>query len=310
VVWDAVSLKWVTQTFDPDHDPDIEDRVITDASSVNTWRKVVEKLDQISREVRRDCLTIIDAPRQLTLDGVAQKVRPSRPQNLWDDLVGEKLRFVSGINSSYTAGYYNWLRATDEFSGTALWLPPTCKIIGNYVMLNTINQPWLAPAGINYGSIQGIHGISHNPNNDEEGQIYLKSWNYVKQYPFDGFVIEGQKTTLTKNSAFSRVNVRTLFLDLERFVANVARNYRYTVNNAYTREQFVHTLRTKFEDYAARNGIYDYMIICDETNNTPETIDANELRCAIYVKPARLVEFVLVDFIAAKSGANFSEITI
>jgi hypothetical protein len=93
-------------------------------------------------------------------------------------------------------------------------------------------------------------------------------------------------------------------------VTTIARNYRYTVNNAYTREQFVHTLRAKFEDYATRNGIYDYLIICDDTNNTPETIDANELRCAIYVKPARLIEFVLVDFIAAKSGANFSEITI
>ena len=310
VVWDDVALKWVTQSFDPDHDPDNEDRFITDATSVSTWRKVVDKLDQISREIRKDCMTIIDAPRQLTLDGVAQKVRPSRPQNSWDDLVGEKLRFISGINSSYTAGYYNWLRATDEFGGVPMWLPPTCKVIGNYIMLNITNQPWLAPAGITHGSIQGVHGVSHNPNSDEEDQIYLKSWNYIKQYPFDGFVIEGQKTTLTKNSAFSRVNVRTLFLDLERFVANVARNYRYTVNNAYTREQFVHTLRAKFEDYAVRNGIYDYMIVCDESNNTPETIDANELRCAIYVKPARLVEFVLVDFIAAKSGANFSEITI
>lgn len=310
VVWDEFAKKWVTQQFDPDHDPDSDDRYITDANSVSTWRKVVDKLDQISREIRRDCLTIIDAPRMLTLDGSAQKIRASRPQNSWDELVGEKLRYISGINSSYTAGYYNWLRTTDEFSGTALWLPPTCKIIGNYMYLNTINLPWLAPAGINYGSIQGIHGISHNPSPSEEDQIYLKSWNYVKQYPFDGFVIEGQKTTLTKNSAFNRVNVRTLFLDLERFVSNVARNYRYTVNNSYTREQFVHALKAKFEDYTLRHGIYDYMIICDETNNTPETIDANELRCAIYIKPARLIEFVLVDFIAAKTGANFAEITL
>ena len=310
VVWDDEARKWVTQAFDPDNDPDGDDRYITSYEDVATWRKVIDKLDQISREIRRDCMTIIDAPRQLTLDGAAPKIRKSRPQNNWDDMVGEKLRYISGINSSYTAGYYNWLRTTDEFSGKSFWLPPTCKIIGNYMYLNIVNLPWLAPAGLSYGIIGGIHAISHNPDPNEEDQIYLKSWNYVKQYPFDGFVIEGQKTTLTKNSAFNRVNVRTLFLDLERFVYNVARSFKYTVNNAFTREQFVNTIKPKFEDYMIRGGVYDYLIKCDDSNNTPETIDANELRCAIYIKPARLVEFIMIDFIAAKTGANFDEIVL
>lgn len=309
VIWDQTANngngKWVTQVFDPDHDPDPDDRYITGYEDVATWRKVVDKLDQISREIRRDCMTIIDSPRQLTLDGIAQKIRPSRPQNQWDEIIGEKLRFISGINSSYTAGYYNWLRMTDEFSGKAMWLPPTCKIIGNYVYLNIMNLPWLAPAGLNYGVINGIHGISHNPSPAEEDQIYLKSWNYVKQYPFDGFIIEGQKTTLTKESAFNRVNVRTLFLDLERFTYNVARTFKYTVNNQYTREQFVSTLKPKYEDYMIRGGVYDYLIVCDDTNNTPETIDQQELRCAIYIKPARLVEYIMIDFIAAKTRSKF-----
>lgn len=314
VVWDQTANngagKWVTQQFDPDNDPDGEDRYITDYTDVATWRKVIDKLDQVSREIRRDCMTIIDAPRQLTLDGAATKIRRSKPQNNWDSLVGDKLKYISGINSSYTAGYYNWLRTTDEFSGKSFWLPPTCKIIGNYMYLNAVNLPWLAPAGLSYGILSGIHGISHNPSPNEEDQIYLKSWNYIKQYPFDGFIIEGQKTTLTKNSAFNRVNVRTLFLDLERFVYNVARNFKYQVNNAYTREQFVQTIKPKFEDYMIRGGLYDYLIICDDTNNTPETIDANELRVAIYLKPARLIEYIMIDFIAAKTGANFNEIII
>ena len=314
VVWDQEANdgqgKWVTQSFDPDNDPDSEDRYITNYTDVSTWRKVVDKLDQISREIRRDCMTIIDAPRQLTLDGAAPKIRRSRPQNNWDDLIGDKLRFISGINSSYCAGYYNWLRTTDTFTGRALWLPPTTKIIGNFMYLNAINLPWLAPAGLSYGVLTGIHAISHNPSPNECDQIYLKSWNYVKQYPFDGFIVEGQKTTLTKNSAFNRINVRTLFLDLERYVYNVARGYKYQVNNSYIREQFVHTIKPKFEDYVIRHGLYDYRIICDDTNNTPETIDANELRCAIYLKPARLIEFIMIDFIAAKTGANFEEIVL
>ena len=308
VVWDDETKKWVTQQFDPDNDPDMEDRAISDYTDVSTWRKVVDKLDQISREIRRDCMTIIDAPRQLTLDGAAPKIRRSKPANNFDELIGEKLIYISGINSSYTAGYYNWLRTTDTYTGKSFWLPPTCKVIGNLCYLNIINLPWLAPAGLSYGIINGIHGVSHNPGSSEEDVIYQKSWNYIKQYPFDGFVIEGQKTTLTKNSAFNRINVRLLFLDLERFVYNVARSFKYQVNNQYTREQFVQTIKPKFEDYMIRGGLYDYLIKCDNTNNTPETIDQQELRCAIYLKPARLIEFILVDFIATKSGANFEEI--
>lgn len=180
-------------------------------------------------------MTIIDAPRQLTLEGAAPKIRRSKPTNDWTTAVGNKLRWISGINSSYSAGYYNWVRVTDTFTGKAFWLPPTCKVIGNYMYLNIQNLPWLAPAGFSYGVVTGIHGVSHNPSYKEEDEIYLKSWNYIKQYPYEGFVIEGQKTTLTKNSAFNRVNVRTLFLDLERYVYNMSKSFKYTVNNQYTR---------------------------------------------------------------------------
>jgi hypothetical protein len=219
------------------------------------------------------------------------------------DMVDKRL---INLNSSYTAGYLTWFRTTDKFTGKAFWLPPTCKLIGNLVYLNAINLPWLAPAGTMYGRVNGIHAISLNPAPAEEDQIYLKNWNYCKQYPIEGFIIEGQKTTLTKNSAFNRINVRTLFLDLERFVTNVGRNYRYKVNNQFTREQFVQTIKPKLEDYTTRGGIYEYLIKCDDNLNTPEVIDANELRAAIYIKPSRLIEFILIDFIGCKSGAVLS----
>ena len=317
IVWDywkkdrafePVKGGWITQGYDPEHEQDAQDREINSLEDVSTWRAVVAKLDEISKEIRKDCMTIIDAPRHLTLEGAAPKVRRSKPTNDWTTSVGNKLRWISGINSSYSAGYYNWLRVTDTFTGKAFWLPPTCKVIGNYMYLNIQNLPWLAPAGFNYGVVTGVHGLSHNPSYKEEDEIYLKSWNYIKQYPYEGFVIEGQKTTLTKNSAFNRVNVRTLFLDLERYVYNMSKGFKYTVNNQYTRQQYVQTLATKFNDYKARGGLYDYRIICDETNNTPQTIDANELRASIYIKPARLIEYILVDFICTKTGTNFDEI--
>ena len=301
---------WITQPFDPDNDPDGEDRYITGYEDVATWRKVVEKITSIAGEIRKDCFAIIDAPRQLTLDGAAPKIRRTKFDNNFDKTIGKCLRYISGLNSSYVAGYYNWLRTTDQYTGKSIWIPPTSKIIGNYCYLNINNLPWLAPAGLTYGLISGCHAISHNPDYQEEDQIYMKSWNYIKQYPFDGLVVEGQRTLLGKESAFERVNVRLLFLDLERFAYNVSRTFKYQVNNTYTREQFVQTLKPKFEDYTLRGGIYEYLIKVDETNNTPETIDANELRGDIFIKPARLIEFVLLNFCATSTATDFTELQL
>ena len=299
---------WITQPYAPDDDPDGEDRYITGYADVATWRKVVEKLDSICSLIRKDCFAIIDAPRQLTLDGAAPKLRRTKFDNKFDKIIGKCLRYISGLNSSYTAGYYNWLRTTDQYTGKSIWIPPTSKIIGNYIYLNINNLPWLAPAGLTYGLISGCHAISHNPDYQEEDQIYMKSWNYIKQYPIEGFVVEGQKTMLGKESVFERVNVRLLFLDLERFAYNVSRGFKYTVNNTYTREQFVATLKPKFEDYTLRGGIYEYLIKVDEENNTPETIDQNELRGDIFIKPARLIEYVLLNFVGTSTGTDFTEL--
>ena len=301
---------WITQPFDPDNDPDGEDRYITGYEDVSTWRRVVEKITSIAGEIRKDCFAIIDAPRHLTLDGAAPKIRRTKFTNNFDKAIGRNLRYISGLNSSYVAGYYNWLRTTDQYSGKSIWIPPTSKIIGNYCYLNINNLPWLAPAGLTYGTISGCHAISHNPDYQEEDQIYMKSWNYIKQYPLEGLVVEGQRTLLGKESVFERVNVRLLFLDLERFAYNVSRTFKYQVNNTYTREQFVQTLKPKFEDYTLRGGIYEYLIKVDSENNTPETIDANELRGDIFIKPARLIEFVLLSFVGTSTATDFTELQL
>ena len=301
---------WITQPFSPDDDPDGEDRYISSYEDVATWRKVVEKLDSIAREIRKDCFVIIDAPRQLTLDGAAPKLRRSKFTNNFDKTIGRSLRYITGLNSSYCGGYYNWLRTTDQYTGKSIWIPPTTKVIGNLCYLNIANLPWLAPAGFTYGIVNGVHAVSHNPDYQEEDQIYMKSWNYIKQYPLEGFIIEGQRTMLGKESVFERMNVRLLFLDLERFTYNVAKTFKYQVNNAYTREQFVQTLKPKFEDYTLRGGIYEYLLKVDDDNNTPETIDANELRGDIFIKPARLIEFVLLNFVGTSTGTDFSELQL
>ena len=301
---------WITQPFDPDNDPDGEDRYITGYEDVATWRKVVEKIISLAGEIRKDCFAIVDAPRQLTLDGAAPKLRRTKFTNNFDKTIGKSLRYITGFNTSYAAGYYNWLRTTDQYTGRSIWIPPTTKVIGNLCYLNIANLPWLAPAGLTYGLVNGVHAISHNPDYQEEDQIYMKSWNYIKQYPLEGFVIEGQRTLLGRESVFERMNVRLLFLDLERYTYNVSRTFKYQVNNAYTREQFVQTLKVKFEDYTLRGGIYEYLIKVDDENNTPETIDANELRGDIFIKPARLIEFILLNFVGTSTATDFSELAL
>ena len=149
--------------------------------------------------------------------------------------------------------------------------------------------------------------VAFSPTNKQAGAIYNSNWNYAINYPEDGIVLEGQKTFQVKPSAFDRVNVRRLFLRLERATYKVARYFIYEGNTAYTRQRFIDSIDPIFADAKLRNGIYDYKIICDESINTPEVIDRNELRVKIVIKPVKSIEFILIDFIALRTGGSFSE---
>ncbi len=138
--------------------------------------------------------------------------------------------------------------------------------------------------------------------------LYTKSFNYAQKYPLEGFILEGQKTTQVKSSAFDRVNVRRSFLRMERFVYQTMRQFVYETNNIFLRRRVVDVLTPYFNRIKSQGGLYDFKIICDESNNTGDVIDANELKCLIALKPARSVEFIRVDFVATRTNANFSDV--
>ena len=163
-------------------------------------------------------------------------------------------------------------------------------------------------SGLNRGVIQGISSLAFQPSNPDADQLYTKSINYAKRFPLAGFVLEGQKTTQVRPSAFDRVNVRRMFLRLERFTYQTSRYFVYEPNNVSTRARLVATLDPIFASYQAQGGILDYKIVCDGSNNTADIIDRNELKVAIFVKPVRTAEFILVDFIATRTDASFSEL--
>lgn len=281
---------------------------IDSSTSLAVWRDVVTTIDNFCSSTRKDCMAIIDGPRDIVLQKDLKYIRKSAPDNTFSNTIGPKLKYITGINSSYSAMYIDWLKMIDRHSGKNFWFPPSIKMAGIYIYNDQIANIWDAPAGLNRGIIDGVNDLAFNPNGKAADQVYLKSFNYVKKYPLDGFIAEGQKTTQVKPSAFDRVNVRRMFLRLERMAYQVSRYFVYEPNNIFTRRRLVDLLEPTFKSFKAKGGLYDYRIICDKNNNTPSVIDRNELKVAILLKPVKTAEFILIDFIATNTGANFEEI--
>jgi len=169
-------------------------------------------------------------------------------------------------------------------------------------------QPWIAPAGFARGTINGITDLAFYPKQKQRDQLYKLSLNPIAYFPNEGFVVYGQKTALKQPSAFDRINVRRLFLTLENQTNAVARNFVFEPNTLFTRTQVRNILTPVFDNAKNTSGLYDYLLICDERNNTPTVIDDNSLVIDIYIKPVRTAEFVLVNFYATRTNQNFSEI--
>jgi hypothetical protein len=274
------------------------------------WQSVVDLLINFCQMTRKDCMAIIDAPRAISLEGNEKVVRSTRPQNTIDGDILPKLKFITSSNSSYGAGYTTWHKRVDQFTGVMFWEPPTIKAAGIYCNTDLNFNFFEAPYGLTRGLISEVVDISFSPGSKQEDQIYLKNWNYTKEFPSEGFVLWGQKTFQAAPSALDRINVRRLFLKLERHAYDVSRYFIGVLNNFYNRSRLLSVLDPKFSEVQRLGGMYEYKLICDETNNTPEIIDNNELKLAVMIKPARVSDFILVDFYAMRTGASFEEVIL
>ena len=275
--------------------------------AVKMWKTVEQKFDTFCKKTRKDCMFIADGLRPLVLQGQKKIIRDSKPANTLDVNVIPYLPAICGLNTSYGAGYVDWFEQADDYTGDFFWCPPSIKAMGVYINTDVNFNYWDAPAGLNRGTIAATD-VAFSPTPKQAGCFYEKNWNYAINYPNDGIVLEGQKTFQCKPSAFDRVNVRRLFLRLERAAFKVARYFVYEGHTAYTRQRFVDAIDPYFKQAKANGGIYDYMIICDESINTPEVIDNNELRVKIGIKPVKTIEFIMMDFIAGSTGGSWDEI--
>ena len=249
-------------------------------------------------ELRRDCVGFVSPYRGATV-GIASSLTATK--NVVD-------AFDLCPSSSYMVFDSGYKYMYDKYSDVYRFVPLNADIAGLCAFTDNIADSFFSPAGFNRGNIRGAIKLSYNPQKAERDQLYKKRVNPVTNFPGQGVVLFGDKTALTKPSAFDRINVRRLFLLLEKAIATAAKFQLFEFNDAFTRAQFRNLVEPFLRDIQGRRGISDFSLKCDDTNNTGEVIDRNEFIADIYIKPARSINFITLNFIAVRTGVAFSEV--
>ena len=272
------------------------------------YNTVASVFTNFAQNVRKDHLYIADALRNIFVQGENSKVLDDETKNFNQHIYWPLRHLYSLLNSSYACTYATFPKVYDDGLGKQTWVP--FSGFAAAAMANTDDnfQPWFAPAGFTRGVLLGVNDLPIYPTQKHRDQLYKINLNPVAFFPAEGFVIFGQKTLLKKPSAFDRINVRRLFLYLEVSTRNTIKFFLFEPNTLFTRTQVINVLTPIFELAKNTQGVYDYLIICDERNNTPDVIDQNEMVVDIYIKPVRAAEFILVNFYATRTGQDFQEL--
>ena len=210
-------------------------------------------------------------------------------------------------NSSFAATYYPWVQIQDATTGNYRYVPPSVVIAGVYHFNDTVGQPWFAPAGLNRGGIDGAVQAYRKLTQGNRDDLYESNVNPIATFPGQGVTVFGQKTTQKKASALDRVNVRRLLINLKKFVANSSRGLVFEQNTTDLRNQFLNTVQPYMEQVQANQGLNAFRVVMDDSNNTAETIDRNQLVGQIFIQPTRTAEFIVLDFVVQPTGAAFPE---
>jgi len=272
------------------------------------YNTIASVFTNFAQNVRKDHLYIADPLRNIFVQGENAKVIDDPTKNFNQHIYWPLRHLYSLLNSSYACTYATFPKVYDDGLGKQTWVP--FSGFAGAAMANTDDnfQPWFAPAGFTRGVLLGVNDLPIYPVQKHRDQLYKINLNPVAFFPAEGFVIFGQKTLLKKPSAFDRINVRRLFLYLETATRNTIKFFLFEPNTLFTRTQVINVLTPIFELAKNTQGVYDYLIICDERNNTPDVIDQNEMVVDIYIKPVRAAEFILVNFYATRTGQNFQEL--
>ena len=280
--------------------------VSANSSSIKTyWNAIANTFASMSR---KDCMFIMDTYRNILVDGRDYKIEDKKGYTFTTHIYPTIKELVSIIDTSYGAIYGQWIKGYDNSMYGYSWYPYSAYQAAIMAKLDKKKHPWYAPAGIEDGVVTGALDVALNTKQSERDLMYRICINPVVHFPNQGVVAWGQKTLQKKPSAFDRINVRRLFLTLEKATRSMMEYFVFQQNSSFTRTQVVNTLTPILEVPKNNQGIVDYKIVCDERNNTPTVIDNNELRTSIYIKPVKTAEYILVDFYATRTDQDFKEL--
>ena len=283
-------------------------------SFLGHYDTIFDTFKSFSQFARKDNIFIADPLRYIFVQGRNSKTLTSKQReagvNFSQHIYWPLRHMMTGgtKNSSYCTTYANWGFTNDKALNRPVWVPTSGFAAAAMGNTDSNFYPWIAPAGFTRGLISGLQDLAFYPKQKERDQLYKIGLNPIANFPNEGFAIFGQKTMQAKPSAFDRINVRRLFLYLQKAVMNTIKYFVFEPNTLFTRTQVLNVLRPIFEEVKNTQGMYDYLLVCDERNNSPDVIDRNELVVDIYIKPTRAAEFILVNFYATRTGQDFSEL--
>ena len=250
-------------------------------------------------ETRKDCIVVLSPERADVVNNNAYEGKER------DDIIA----FRDGLpSSSYAVMDSGWKYQYDKYNDLYRYVPMNADTAGLMVQTDLTRDPWYSPAGFNRGNVKNVIKLAYNPSKADRDQLYKKGVNPIVTFPGQGTVLYGDKTLLAKPSAFDRINVRRLFIVLEKAISTASRFTLFEFNDEFTRSQFKNLVEPFLRDVQGRRGITDFVVVCDCTNNTGEVIDRNEFVGDIYIKPARSINFIQLNFVAVRTGVEFSEI--
>lgn len=243
-------------------------------------------------EARKDCIAVVSPAYSGTLT------------------VDAMLAHVASLsqNSSYLVVDGNWLKVYDKFNDKYENIPAASSTAGIMAAGDVTDAPWFSPAGSRRGQYLGVTDILVNPSKTDRDRLYKAGINPIVSFPGQGIMLYGDKTHMSRPSAFDRINVRRLFLVLERAISTAAENVMFELNDEFTRAEFANIVEPFLREVQGRRGITDFRLVCDETNNTPEVIDRNEFVASCFIKPARSINYVTLNFVAVRTGVEFEEV--
>lgn len=280
------------------NDEELDINMVIDGGNANIVATQQYIIDNVS-DVRKDCVAILSVPSAAVVNALDPGTATTACTTFKNTTLAR--------SSSYAAVYGNWKYQYDRFNDKYRWMPISGDAAGIYAHTDEVRDAWYAPAGPNRGRLKNVTKLAFNPNRANRDLLYKSQVNPVVNFAGEGPMLFGQKTCQTKPSAFDRVDVRRLFIVLEKAISTSSRYFLFEKNTAFIRSQLKGMIEPFLRTVQGREGIYEFHVECSEVNNTPDIIDTNMLVCDIYIQPTKTAEYISLNFIATRTGVDFNE---